>query len=234
MKRFTQESNCILDIGANTGIHSVISAISNTNCKVFSIEPYSPNYKRLEINKSLNKCNNINLVTNALGSSRGQLKFFVPSDNSITEVSSAIGTHGNRIYPEVDWKETEVSQITFDDLIEKTGKIDFFKCDVESFEIEVIKGGSKFFKSNRPPFIIEICLDDAKCSFFNEFAQKNNYIMYLIAEDGLCKLESLYNFDRWPNLLFTQYNHLHNFIPNSDLEKFVDNCISSSSPLVAN
>ena len=229
MKRFAQRSGCIVDIGANTGTHSIISSISNTNCRIFSIEPYSPNYKRLEINKPLNNCTNINLIANALGSTRGQLKFFVPADNSITDVSSAVDTHGDRIYPEVNWKESMVSQITFDDLIERTGEIDFFKCDVEGFEIEVIKGGNRFFESNRPPFIIEICLDETKCVFFNNFARQNNYTIYLITEEGLCKLDSLYNFDRWPNFLFAQYKHPYNFIPNNDLENFVNNCMSKNS-----
>jgi FkbM family methyltransferase len=225
ISRFAEKSNCIVDIGANTGVHSVISGISNPGCKIFSVEPYIPNYKRLEINRGLNNCTNINLITNALGSSRGELKFFVPSDNSITDVSSAVDLHGNRIYPELKWKETIVQQITLDDLVQQTGPVDFFKCDVESFEIEVIKGGMNFFETSRPPFIIEICLDEAKCTFFNEFAAKYNYKVYFISEDGLFKLDAIRNFDKWPNFLFTQYNHPNSFIGNSEQNEFIENCM---------
>ncbi|NOT50228.1 MAG: FkbM family methyltransferase [Chitinophagaceae bacterium] len=224
MKLFAKKSSCIADIGANTGFHSVIASLANPHCKIYAVEPFPPNYQRLQLNLALNKCNNVTIIKNALGSDHGELKFFVPSDNSITDVSSAVDTHGDRIYPEVKWKETTVSQITFDGLTEQTKKIDFFKCDVEGFETEVFKGAKIFFENNKPDIIVEICLDEDKCRFFNEFAQKNGYNIYLVTNDGLYYLESLYNFDRWPNFLFTTYKDKDPFIPIKGIEQFVSGC----------
>jgi FkbM family methyltransferase len=224
VKLFSKKSACIADIGANTGFHTVIAALANPNCKIFSVEPYAPNYQRLQKNINLNKCANVTIVKHALGKEYGQLKFFVPSDNSITDVSSVLDTHGNRIYPEAEWKETTVSVITFDRLYEQTGKIDFFKCDAEGFETEVLNGAELFFSNYKPSFIIEICLDEEKCAYFNEFARKNGYNMYLVTNDGLYYMESLYNFDRWPNFLFTTYKDEYPFIPVKKIEQFLENC----------
>ena len=230
MKLFSRKSACIADIGANTGFHSVIAALANPDCKIFSIEPFAPNYQRLQKNIDLNNCANVTIVKQALGKEHGELKFFVPVDNSITDVSSALETHGDRIYPEVEWKETTVSEITFDELYKQAGKIDFFKCDVEGFETEVLDGANHFFSHNRPSFIIEISLNEEKCVYFNEFAKKHGYHVYLITNDGFYYLESLYNFDRWPNFLFTTYKDAGPFIPAKKIEKFVDDCTSAALP----
>jgi len=224
MKLFSRKCAVIADIGANTGFHTVIAAMANSSCKIYAIEPFEPNYQRLQKNISLNNCDNVSTIKHALGNGHGELKFYVPSDDSITDVSSALETHGGRIYPEVDWKETTVSAITFDELYKQTGKIDFFKCDVEGFETEVLNGASGFFAANRPSFIIEISLDEQKCIFFNEFAKKNGYHIYLINNDGFYYLESINNFDRWRNFLFTTYKDEHPFIPAKKIEEFVDAC----------
>ena len=223
MSAFAGRSKTILDIGANTGIHSVIVSKLNPNTKIYAIEPYKTNYTRLEKNLKLNNCSNVEIKRVALGEQKGELTFFIPSDNSITDVSSAVENHGTRIYEnQIVWKKSVVEQLTFDELSKEVGRIDFFKCDVESFEMNVFKGATNFFENNRPSFILEITLNEEKVRYFNDFAKKYNYNIYYLNEDGLLKLDELYVFDRWPNFIFTQYNSQYNFVPLKDIDLFVE------------
>ncbi len=223
MNAFARRSKVILDIGANTGIHSVIISKMNPGTKIYAIEPYQTNYRRLERNLALNGCTNVEVKKIALGDQRGELTFFIPSDNSITDVSSAVENHGTRIYEnQITWKKSVVEQLRFDELSKEIEPIDFFKCDVESFEMNVFKGATVFFENNRPSFILEITLNDEKVDYFNAFAAQFGYRIYYINDDGLLKLDKLYIFDRWPNFLFTQYDSKYNFTPFRDIDEFAE------------
>lgn len=230
MCAFAKRSKVILDIGANTGIHSVIVSKKNPETKIYSIEPYETNYNRLEKNLDINNCSNVEVKKIALGEIEDTINFYIPTDNSITDVSSAVENHGIRIYEDqVKWKKVNVKQSTLNKLSEDIKEIGFFKCDVESYEINVFKGAMDFFSANKPPFVLEICLDEEKVLFFNEFAEKFGYTMYFVSNEGLVKLDQLYVFDRWPNFLFTQYVSPHNFIPYKNLEEFVHEACHSNS-----
>jgi FkbM family methyltransferase len=230
MCAFARRSKTILDIGANTGIHSVIVSKMNPDTKIYAIEPYQTNYIRLEKNLFINNCSNVEVKRIALGEKEDTINFYIPVDNSITDVSSAVENHGIRIYEDqVKWKKANVKQSTLNKLAEEIKQIDFFKCDVESYEVNVFKGAADFFTANKPPFVLEICLDDEKVSFFNEFSKKFGYSIYFVSVDGLVKLDKLYVFDRWPNFLFTQYNSANNYIPFKDLEAFADMACSNNT-----
>ncbi len=85
----------------------------------------------------------------ALGEQEDTISFYIPTDNIITDVSSAVENHGIRIYEEqIKWKETKVVQSTLSKLAEEIEKIGFFKCDVESYEVNVFKGATDFFEAN--------------------------------------------------------------------------------------
>lgn len=48
--QLAKHSKTIVDIGANTGMFSVMSGVINKQAKIFAFEPYYPNFKRLSIN----------------------------------------------------------------------------------------------------------------------------------------------------------------------------------------
>lgn len=220
---FAKKSDLILDIGANTGIDSIIIAKKNPALKIIAIEPFKPNYERLEKNISLNSVENIEVRKIALGDSVSEINFFVPSDGRITDVSSAVEGLGEKVYgDEIKWEKAIVKQTTLDELHREIGPVKFFKCDVESYELNVFKGAEVFFRERRPSFILEICFSDEKVAYFNEFARRFNYTIYFLGEEGLIKLDELYIFDWRGDFLFTQFNARHNFIPSKDLTQFVN------------
>ncbi|NOT51431.1 MAG: FkbM family methyltransferase [Chitinophagaceae bacterium] len=227
MCAFSKRSKQIMDIGANTGLHSIIVSKKCPDIKIYAIEPYPANITRLEQNLNMNSCTNVEIKKVALGETEDTITFYVPDDNSVSDVSSAVKDHGGRIYDRVHWKKTEVPQTTLDKLSTEVGQIDFFKCDVESYEINMFRGSMNFFAANRPPFLVEISLDEDKVAFFNEFAVKFGYNIYFVGEEGLVRMDKLYDFDVWPNFLFSQYKSEHNFIPYKYMDEFVEKTLST-------
>lgn len=219
---FAKKSDTILDIGANTGIDAIIIAKKNPQVKVIAVEPYEPNYNRLEKNIELNGVTNIDVLKIALGNENDTLQFTVPKDGRISDVPSAVDGVGKIVYPELDFKKVDVQQKTLDSL--NLPSVRFFKCDVEGFEMSVLKGGMEFIKRNKPTFVVEIALlSEEKIDFFNRFATDFGYTIYLLNETGLIKLDKFYNIDWRGDYLFTTYNHDHNFIPSKDIVAFVNN-----------
>jgi FkbM family methyltransferase len=217
---FAKRSTTILDIGANTGIDALIIAKKNPGVKIIAIEPYEPNYTRLEKNIQLNEVTNIDLRKVALGETESELEFIVPADGRISDVASAVEGIGEKVYTELEWKKTKVHQSTLDNL--NLPEIKFFKCDVEGYEVSVFKGGEKFFKQQQPTFIVEIVLNPESISYFNEFAKTNGYTIYFFTVDGLVKMDALYDFDWRGDFLFARYKHPQGFIPSKDFGAFVE------------
>lgn len=220
---FAKKTKHILDIGANTGIDSIIIAKKNPGITIYAVEPYLPNYTRLEKNIDLNRIENIILKKVALGSKEEKIVFYVPADGRITDVSSAVEGIGEKVYGDmIKWKKSEVQQSTFDKLANEIGELHFFKCDVEGYEVSVFEGASTFFEKNRPSFIVEIVLIEANMTYFNEFARKHNYIIYHLVEEGLVKINHIYSFHWRGDFLFTTYNFQDNFIPSTQFSEFVE------------
>lgn len=218
---FAKKSDIILDIGAHTGIDAIIIAKKNPRIKIIAIEPYEPNYKRLEKNVALNGVTNIEILKIALGDENAVLQFNVPKDGRISDVVSAVDNVGKKVYPELDFKKVDVQQKTLDSL--NLPPIKFFKCDVEGFEMNVLKGGLEFIRTNVPTFVVEISmLSEEKIIFFNRFASECGYTIYVLNETGLIKLDTFYDIDWRGDYLFTTYGHDHNFIPSKDIVAFIN------------
>jgi FkbM family methyltransferase len=220
---FARWSRAILDIGANTGIHAIIVAKRNPSSTIIAIEPYPPNYDRMESNLALNGIVNVIPKKVALGASRGSVEFFAPADGRITDVSSVVEGHGERIYGEqIHWEKIPVPQVALDDLLDEIESIGFLKCDVEAYEMEVFRGAATFFARHRPTFIVEITLNPDSVAFFNKFASDHSYTMYFVSGEGLIKLDQIYVFASFADFVFSQYCHPETFVPVCDFESFVE------------
>lgn len=218
---FAKRGGTVLDIGANTGLDAIIIAKKNPQVKIIAVEPYEPNYKRFEKNIELNGVTNIEVLKIALGDENATLQFTVPKDGRISDVASAVDNVGKIVYPELDFKKVNVEQKTLDSL--DLPRIKFFKCDVEGFEMNVLKGGMDFLRRNKPTFIVEIAMiNEEKISFFNQLARDLGYTIYLLNETGLIKLDKFYEVDWRGDYLFTTYKSEHNFIPSGKVIDFFD------------
>ncbi len=222
-----KRSAVIFDIGANTGLFSVLSGVKNENSQVYAFEPYSTNFKRLEKNIRLNDLKSVNPFKYALGSRDGILSFYVPQDSRISLVASANKEFSDKFTfnNEVSYTEELVDQRTIDSFVEGNDitQINLIKIDVESHEIEVLKGGAKAINKFHPLILCEIFLEDDEDRriFFEIFVQRNNYFTYWIIDSGIVFTENMIANPSGRSFLFSRKKAVKNYYPIDDYDSFV-------------
>lgn len=214
-----KHSTTILDIGANTGLFSVLSSISNKNAGIHAIEPYESNANRLIKNVELNLCKNISIHRVAMGEKEGEIQFVFPADGRISEVSSVNENFSSQVYKELTWVNRNVSITTLDNFRKKNNlRIDLIKCDVETHEIAVFEGAKQTIREDRPTILFECYFSDDAKTYFDNLLLENNYFMYLPVENGLVHLREglVPNLDGL-NYLITPVKPLRSFISYKEL-----------------
>jgi len=126
------------DIGANIGIYTIYAAV-NRNCKTFSFEPHSANYKTLIENINLNKLKNSKAYPLAIGKTLELSSMFVK--NLYAGVADNIVDGIGEIYH-------GVVIMSIDDLInsQKLPQPDYIKIDVDGYEDRVFEGCKETLK----------------------------------------------------------------------------------------
>lgn len=187
-----KESNVIIDVGANTGLYSIVSAVDNQNASIYAFEPNPVNLVRLKENIQLNQLKNITLIEKALGSSAKTVSFYIPTEDRISDTSSVIPEFSKSTYEgKIEWKEIKVQQTSLDHLsdIYKFKGVELIKIDVEGYEVDVFEGAKDFFKKYAPIVLCEIFLSDDKKEYFNQFLKAYGYHAYLVVKEGLIRLD---------------------------------------------
>jgi FkbM family methyltransferase len=160
-KKICKNSNYIIDIGANTGVYSLISYALNNNAKVVAFEPAEKTFLKLVKNIKLNNFN-IKAEKIALSNTEGHLLFYdtIDGDQTMASLSS-------RMLKDVENKnyiinEYEVLVNSLDKYFKnnKLLNVDLIKIDVELHEPEVLEGMVKTMELYRPIIFIEILLPD--------------------------------------------------------------------------
>lgn len=175
-------SKNILDIGANIGTYSIPMAIKFPERNIFSIELQRNVYYQLCGNIFLNSIKNIHAINKGV-SSRAE---FVDINTINYEKCWNIGGYSidktalsvdRADFPNDAISGTEKAElINLDSLSNEINDVALIKLDIEGHELEALKGGLNFLKSNGYPPIIFECWDfewfaDSKeklFSFFNE------------------------------------------------------------------
>jgi len=150
----SKSSTLAIDIGANTGLFSIVSSIVNSQIKIYAFEPYPVNAERLSLNLRLNNLTNVELVDEALGEALGNLDIAVPRNKSITSMASANHQFAKGMNPDLEWESITVPINSIDNFRRKLElPIDLIKCDVETFEMSVFRGAYDTLKIDRPTII---------------------------------------------------------------------------------
>lgn len=218
----------ILDVGANTGLYSILTSKSNPAANIIAFEPYYTNYKRLLKNLELNGCKNVTCEQIALGERNGEVEFTIPEDDSITDVSSINASFSKRVYKNVKWKTSVVPIKTLDDYRnEKKINIDLIKCDVETYEVNFFKGLDTILKEDKPTILFESFMIDERKIFFNEVLKKYNYHLYLVLEQGIVHLREGFGENRLGiNFLISAVEPTRSFVPYDELDSYKHQLLS--------
>lgn len=178
--KITREDGYCIDIGAHTGIYSIIGSLNKKIPLMLSFEPYFLNFARLIDNLKINSLKTKHCYLAAVSNQKGSLKFEVPI-NGYHSAGGRISDEGN----------LPINAIMIDDINFKE-KVVAIKIDTEGHEFNVIEGAQKTIQNNKPEIIFEINKNS-----FNSCAnllKKFKYKFYLINEE-LEKFVEIEKFD---------------------------------------
>jgi FkbM family methyltransferase len=195
----TKDADVVFDIGANTGLYSLVSKSVNKQASVHAFEPIPMVFSILERNNIKNsygiRCNQIGL-SNYNGDAKIYLNRGEDFAYSVTVNENTLG-HQN-----VD--EVDIKLLTLKSYIENNNinKIDLMKIDVETHEAEVIEGMGEYLSKFKPTILIEI-LNDEVAEKLNPFFNNLNYLYFNIDDKNnlIRQTEKLTKSDFWNFLI---------------------------------
>lgn len=158
MRAIIREDWNILDIGANTGVHTVLMATHAPNGTTYAFEPVGYNYRKLNMNVCLSGLKNISTHPWAVGEKTGKLslKIVRPSRSEQGSSSFVLNEHLASLGADAFYEE-DVNVTSLDEFVKKNEikKIDFIKMDIEGYEYWALLGLRKTILADRPVLIIE-------------------------------------------------------------------------------
>ena len=185
----SKQSNYIFDVGANTGVFSLLAKCVNPDSKVYAFEPVERIYQKLNHNIKLNNYD-IQSSNNAVSNSNGETLFYDhETDHPLTASlrSTTIGENNSNVIA----KKIDVT--TLDSFIANNSipRIDLVKIDVETFEVEVLEGFQENLKKFQPTLLIEV-LNEEVAKGISKIIANINYNFYNISEStGITKVDAI-------------------------------------------
>lgn len=190
----------IYDIGAYSGIYSLIaSGISDQN-RVYAFDVQKKCIARIEKNVAINALSNVDVVHAACSDNNGMATFyFYEEKDIISSVASLVPKKINNL-------ESQVTSLRLDDFVkegEEKPAVKLIKIDVEGAELGTLRGMQQLLERDAPDVLIEV--NDAKGLKEVKRMFPKGYRVYDINEDRM-ELKRL-NFFNKPtahrNYLFT-------------------------------
>jgi FkbM family methyltransferase len=174
----SENAQVILDIGAYSGIYSLVAAANHSAAEITAFEPLADNYARLTANIKLNPFI-IRTLNIAVSDSIGTTNIKVFSGPGFLTSGGSIVAGGKQVQ-----RSEQVEMRTIDALIfgRVVGIPELIKIDVEGAELSVLMGMRELFNQGyRPEFLIEV-LDDKSGSELTSFFAGMDYSFYQVLE----------------------------------------------------
>lgn len=184
----SKESKVIFDIGANTGVYTMVSKAVNRTASVHAFEPFGSIYKKLVHNLTINGFD-VNANCLAVSNYTGDAVIYTEDP----DFAYSVTVNQNLWVKDKEPIEIKIKTITLKDYIEANNitQIDLMKIDVEMHEPEVMEGFAEYFEQFKPILLIEI-LNEEIALKLNRYFKPEDYHFYNIDEGrGLTKTKFL-------------------------------------------
>jgi FkbM family methyltransferase len=176
----------VLDIGANTGVYSLLARKNNSSASILALEPIPTNADVLQANVNANEASII--VERVAMSDRDGAATMHMLKDQLNYMTSVDDDRYAR-YPETIGQATvvpiSVPVATWETLKQRnnlTGP-DLIKIDVEGHELAVMRSLLAHVALRRPTILIEI-IGDENAAALNEMLQPLGYVFIAIDEPG--------------------------------------------------
>ena len=194
----------MLDIGANTGLFSLLAAAASAELEVVAFEPLAPVRKLLEDNLRLNPDLSRRIRVEPFGLSRSAGSFpFYETINDLGLVTTSSSLELGHAQQAGQYREHRIETRTLDDWAEALADaaIQVVKCDVEGHEHAVIEGGWRTLARHRPFVVIEV-LGVVETGIHNRLLDELGYLDFALTPSALRHCTSVrFHPDAWNHLL---------------------------------
>lgn len=161
-------ANCFYDIGANTGLYTLMAMRHSELKEIHAFEPVPAVFSHLERNINGNPGPKTVGHQVAVGRSSGKTSFRIPQGILLPVGSSDHGSQ--KQFLDAESVELTVDLLSIDDFIHKGyTPPDVIKIDTETTEPDVIAGASETIKKHRPSIVSEILTKEVAESLENFF-----------------------------------------------------------------
>ncbi|WP_428484562.1 FkbM family methyltransferase [Rhodopila sp.] len=203
----------VLDVGAHTGLLTLLAAASDAQTTVHAFEPLPSARQALEANVRLNPelASRVNIHAIALSDHDGEVTFYETiNDMGFISTSSSIEiAHASSIDHGV-FRERRVPTIRLDEWAAAhlgTERLKLIKIDVETHEYAVLAGGMKTILQRRPMIVAEV-LPTAITEPHNALLA-HGYLNFAIAPQALVQLPTVGYCHGAPNHLLCPSDRTH-------------------------
>lgn len=212
-KEVVKEGNAVVDLGANIGYFTLLSAkLVGPQGKVFAFEPEPENYKYLVKNIEINNYRHAKAFKKAVSNENGKTKLYICDYD--------IGHHtirqknGLEVYSrgrKVKEKSIEVETTTLDGFFRgREELIDVIKMDVEGAEMLVLLGMDDILRKNKKlkmfieffPLLIEK-MGNSPEEFIKKLLEDYSFSIYIIPDD--------YDAQKWEMIEINSAREVMNF-----------------------
>ena len=169
-----KQASVFVDVGAYSGIYTVLACIANPELHAVAIEPNPAKLPQLWSNVAANGiADRVTVIGKALSARAGTAKLSIPGDDSTASLHGS-GRSGRVV--DVD--------VTTGDLALDGLRVGLVKIDVEGLEGEVVRGMARVLGTHHPKIIAE-CLDPAALSDLRRATREFGYQhVYHLSGDG--------------------------------------------------
>ena len=177
--RLVNSGMTVLDVGANTGLFSLLAARRSPSVTVHAIEPVPRVFAMLESNVARNQLTNVSCHRLALSDEQGTVAMYVPEDD-IPVMSSLLPNWrpgSDRIHVDAQTLDQFVTRLGLTD-------VDVIKIDTEGTEHAVLAGAQATLSTQRPFVICEVLSAGNTAGALTERLTAAGYLFFLLSEDG--------------------------------------------------
>lgn len=194
--KYVKTSKVIFDIGANTGVYSLVAKILNTNSKIYAFEPVPRIHKKMRRNFDKNNIE-VRCEYYAISNKTATAILYDPMGENVTSVA----VNKNLTGRDSGFEKLEINTITIDEYCDLNNikKIDLIKIDVESHEPEVLEGYKKI-NLHKPVILCEVWNREIG-EKIEKYVLTSHYDYFLLNGDKIEKVKDL-KLDRFANYLF--------------------------------
>lgn len=201
-KKLLSQVNVFIDVGANTGVYSLIAAKKGVVVHAFEAVP-DIFHQSLLTNLALNGMHEVQAHCKAVSDCPcGYIELFIPHSTAIPTSSSTISGFKDNC------TSIQVPQTTIDHFVvnQQLSRVDLLKIDVEGAEIKVLNGCRNTICNEQPFVICEVL--PGKEQDIQRFFSDVQYAFFHITQHGLVKKDTIKGDSEYLNYLFVSQKRL--------------------------